>query len=439
MNKTSRGKARERADILIVNAEEMLTLAGSTNKPRTGKQMKELEIVRDGAVAIKEGKIVAVGKTQDIAKTFRGDYVLSAKGKTVLPGFVDPHTHLVFAGSREDEFESRIEGASYVELISSGGDVLRTAKETQKTRTEKLVELGLERLDTMLAHGTTTVEAKSGYGLTPDDELKILEVNKRLNQLHCISVESTFMGAHVVPFEYRGNAAGYVDVVVEETMPKVSELCLAKFCDVFCERGMFSGEQAKLILRAGKRNGLNPKIHADWFSGFGGAEIAADLGAFSADHLDNSSADGLKSMAAKGVSAVLLPAATFSMMSNRYADARLMIDLGVPVALGTDFSASCCVKNLQHVIALSCHLLHITPAEAIIAATINAAHAIGRAAEVGSIEVGKKADIAILGVPNHRFLGYSVGVNLVEKVIANGRLVVDREKQDEPVFLSREV
>ncbi len=437
MNKTPKGRARERIDILIVNAEEMLTLAGSTQKPRLGRQMRELEIIRDGALAIKEGKIVAVGKTHDITKNFRGEYVLSAKGKTVLPGFVDPHTHLVFAGSREDEFQMRVEGASYMEMLGSGGGVLKTAKETQKTRLEKLVEFGLERLDVMLAHGTTTVEAKSGYGLTPDDELKILEANKRLNQLHCVNVLSTFMGAHVVPLEYRGDAEGYVDIVVEEMLPRVAELDLAEFCDVFCERGIFNGEQAKHILTAGKKNGLKPKIHADQLSTLGGAEIASDVGAISADHLNYSSPEGLKSMASRGVEAILLPAATFSMMTSRYADARLMMNVGVPVALGTDFNASCCAKNQQSVISMACHLLHMTPAEAITAATINAAHAVNRATEVGSLEVGKRADVAILNVPNHKFLGYSLGVNLVEKVIANGRLVVDREKQDEPVFLSR--
>jgi imidazolonepropionase len=437
MNKTTKGKTRESADILIVNAEEMLTLAGSSDTPRVGKQMRELDIIRDGAVAIKEGKIVAVGKTNEVTKNFKGEYVLSAKGKTILPGFVDPHSHLIFAGSREDEFQMRVEGASYMDILNSGGGVLKTVKETHKARTEKLVEKGIERLDTMLAHGTTTVESKSGYGLNTEDELKILESNRRLNHLHCMSVVSTFMGANVVPIEYRNATEEYVDIVIEEMIPRIAKAGLAEFCDVFCERGTFSLEQSKRVLFAGKKNGLKPKIHADQMSALGGAEIAADIGAVSADHLNYSSTKGIKAMVEKNVVAVLLPAAIFSMMTGKYPNARLMIDSSAPVALGTDFNASCNVANQQLVISMACHLLRMTPAEAITATTINAAHAICRSHEVGSLEVGKRADVAVLGVPNHMFVGYSFGVNLVEKVIANGRLVVDREKQDEPVFLNK--
>jgi imidazolonepropionase len=437
LNKTSKTRTRESADILIVNAEELLTLAGSSQKPRAGSQMNELEILHDGALAIREGRIVAVGKTPDVTKAFRGENVISAKGKTVLPGFVDPHTHLVFAGSREDEFQMRVEGASYMEILNSGGGVLKTVRETRRARVEKLVELGLERLDDMLAHGTTTVEAKSGYGLTTADELKILEASKRLNQLHCLKVIPTFMGAHAVPIEFRNNTDEYVDLIIEETIPKVAQRGLAEFCDVFCERGTFNVEQTKHVLASGKNYGLKPKIHADHMSTLGGTEIAADVGAVSADHLNFSSTNGIRAMAEKGIVAVLLPAATFSLMMNRYADARLMIDCGVPVALGTDFNANCYIENQQLVIAMACHFMRMTPAEAITATTINAAHAVCRAEEVGSLEVGKRADVAILDVPNHKFLGYSFGVNLVEKVIGNGRLVVDREKQDEPVFLSK--
>ncbi len=436
MSKPSRARTRESADILIVNAEELVTLAGS-QKPRTGKQMRELQIIRDGAVAIREGKIVAVGKTSDVSKTFRGENVINAKGKTVLPGFVDPHTHLVFAGSREDEFQMRVEGASYMEILNNGGGVFKTAKETRRTRVEKLVELGLERMDDMLAHGTTTVEAKSGYGLTTEDEVKILEATRRLNQLHCMNVVSTFLGAYAVPLEYRSNTDEYVDLVVREMIPEVSKQGLAEFCDVFCERGIFNLEQAKRVLIGGKNHGLKPKIHADQMNVLGGAEIAADVGAVSADHLNFASAEGIRALAEKGVVAVLLPAATYSLMMNRYADARLMIDSGVPVALATDFNASCWMENQQLVIAMACYCMRLTPAEAITAATINAAHAVCRAGEVGSLEVGKRADVSILDAPNHKFLGYSFGVNLVEKVIANGRLVVDREKQDAPVFMSK--
>ncbi|MCW4018798.1 MAG: imidazolonepropionase [Candidatus Bathyarchaeota archaeon] len=437
MKKNPKSRKRESVDILIIHAEEMLTLAGSSQTPRTGKQMRDLAIIRDGAVAIREGKIVAVGKTHDVTKTFRGENILNAKGKTVLPGFVDPHTHLVFAGSREDEFQMRIEGASFLEMLNGGDAILKTARETRRARFEKLVERGIERMDTMMAHGTTTVETKSGYGLTTEDEMRILQVTRRINRLHSMCMATTFMGAHAVPFEYKNNVEEYVDILTEEALPKVAQSGMAEFCDVFCERGIFSLEQTKRILVKAKNLGLKPKIHADHMSMFGGTEIAADIGTISADHLNYASAEGVKAMAEKGVVAVLLPVSTFSMLMTRYPDARLMIEYGVPVALGTDFNAGNWTLNQQLVIAMACHLMHITPAEAITAATINAAHAICRAGEVGSLEVGKRADVAVLNVPNHRFLGYSLGVNLVDKVIANGRLVVDREKRVEPIFMNK--
>jgi imidazolonepropionase len=423
--------------LLIVNAEELLTLTGTQGKPRPGKEMHELGVIRDGAIAVREGRIVGVGKTKDVTRVFRAGYIISAQGKTVLPGFVDAHTHLVFAGSREDEFERRVEGASYNEILGSSGGIMKTVKETRKARVEKLVEIGLERLDAMLTHGTTTVEAKSGYGLTTFDELKILDATRRLNQLHSVNVVSTLMSANAIPPECRGNANEYVDLIVGEMIPKVTEKGLAEFCDVFCERGVFSLEQTKRVLVKGKEAGLKPKIHADELSQLGGAEIAADVDAVSAEHLLFSSNEGVKALAKKGVVAVLLPAAAFSMMIGRYADARFMIDSGVPVALGTGFDASCWVENQQLVIAMACHFMRMSPAEAITAATINAACAVRRDSEVGTLEVGKRADIVVLNAPNHSFLGYSFGMNLVDKVIKNGRLVVDREKHDEPVFLNK--
>jgi imidazolonepropionase len=257
--------------------------------------------------------------------------------------------------------------------------------------------------------------------------MKILGAIRRLNQLHCVDVVSTLFGAHAIPLEFRANPHDYVNLVVEDMIPKVAEKGLAEFCDVFCEKGVFSLEQSRRVLVAGKNHGLRPKIHADEMSLLGGAELATDVGAVSADHLLFSSAEGIKAMASKGIVAVLLPAAAFSLMLGRYANARLMVNCGVPVALGTDFNPSCLVENMQLVIAFACHLMKLTPAEAITAATINAAHAIGRAEEVGSLEVGKKADVLVLDVPNHKFLGYHFGANLVDKVIKNGRVVVDEE------------
>jgi imidazolonepropionase len=436
LSKTVKTRAREKADLLIVNAEELVTLAGGTQKPRAGKQMQELGIICNGGLAIKDGRIVAVGKTSDVTKVFKAENVIRANGKTVLPGFVDPHTHLVFAGSREDEFQMRVEGAYYMVILSSGGGILKTVKETRRASAEKLVDFGFKTLNVMLEHGTTTVEAKSGYGLATKDELKILEAIKRLDQLHAVDIVPTFLGAHAIPPEFQGSPMNYVNLVIEEMIPKVAEKRLAEFCDVFCEKGVFSLEQTRRILVAGKNYGLKPKVHADEMSLLGGAELAADIGAVSADHLLFSSDEGIKAMADKGVVAVLLPAAAFSLMGGRYADARKMIEFGVPVALGTDFNPSCWVENQQLVIAFACHFMKLTPAEAITATTINAAHAIGRASEVGSLEVGKKADVIVLDVPNHKFLGYRFGVNLVDKVIKNGRVVVDREKHDELVLPS---
>jgi len=427
LSRAVKAKAREKADLLIVNADELITLNGGSQKPRTGKQMRDLGIIRNGGLAVKDGRIVAVGKTSEVSKGFKAENVISANGKIVLPGFVDPHTHLVFAGSREEEFQMRVEGASYMEILDAGGGILKTVRETRKASAEKLVDFGHKTLDVMLEHGTTTVEAKSGYGLTTKDELKILEAIKRLNQMHAVDTVSTFMGAHAIPSEHRSNPQGYVGLVVEEMIPKVAEKGLAEFCDVFCEKGVFNLEQSKRVLIAGKNHGLKPKVHADEMSMLGGTELAADVGAISAEHVLFSSERGVKAMADKGVVAVLLPAAAFRLMTGRYADARKMIDFGVPVALGTDFNPSCWVENQQLVVAFACHFTRLTPAEAITAATINAAHAINRAAEVGSLEVGKKADVIVLDVPNHKFLGYRFGVNLVDKVIKNGRVVVDRE------------
>jgi imidazolonepropionase len=436
LNKAARPKARENADILVVNAKELLTLADSQTGPRTGKRMRELGIIRDGALAIREGRIVGVGTTREVQRQFRAGYVINAQGKTVLPGFVDPHTHLVFSGSREDEFQMRVESSANMQITDSCG-VLATVRQTRRAKVEALVGLGLERLDVMLSHGTTTVEAKSGYGLTTSDELKILEATKRLNQLHSVNVVSTFMGAHAVPPEYGRNANAYVDLVVGEMIPKVAAKGLAEFCDVLCERGIFNLEQIKRILVNGKAHGLKPKIHADQTGNLGGAELAADVGAISAEHLIFTSIQGVRALVAKGVVAVLLPAVAFSMMAGKYADARMIIDNGVPVALGTGFDACCWMENQQLVMAMACFFMRMTPAEAITAATINAAYAVNRAGEVGSLEVGKRADVLVLGVPNHKFLGYRFGVNLVDKVIKNGRLVVDRDRQDEPIFLSK--
>jgi len=416
---------KKEVDLIIEDANELLTLQGASQKPLIGEGMKELGIITRGSVAINKGKTVAVGKTEDIKGKFVGKEKFDANEKVVMPGFVDPHTHLVFAGSREDEFEKRIQGVPYLAILREGGGILKTVRETRKATREKLVEPSLKTLKVMLEHGTTTVEAKSGYGLTTADETKCLEVMQFLNEKQPIDIVPTFLGAHATPPEYQNNPQEYVNLIIDEMIPTVAKRKLAEFCDVFCEKGVFTTPQSKNILLNAKKHGLKPKLHADELTNIGGAELAAKIKAVSAEHLIFASDEGIKAMAKRGVIAVLLPGAAFSLMTGRYADARKIINLGVPVALGTDYNPSCWTETLQIVIAIACRQMKMTPAEAISAATINAAHAIHRAKEVGSLEVGKKADIIVLNIPSNRFLGYRFGVNIVEKVFKEGKLVVD--------------
>lgn len=419
---------KKKVDLLITNASELVTLQGWSQKPALGVQMRDLGIVRKGSIAIHKGKIFAIGRASEIEGNFSGKECMDATGEVVMPGFVDPHTHLVFAGSREDEFEMRIEGASYMEILQKGGGILRTVRETKRASEAKLVENCKKTLDVMLEHGTTSVEAKSGYGLTLKDELKCLKVIQRLNKEHPVTVVSTFLGAHAIPPEYERNADEYVKLITDEMIPAVANQKLAEFCDVFCEKGVFNRDQSRQILLHGKKYGLKPKLHADEMTPFRGAELAAEVEAVSAEHLLFASNTGLKAMAEKYVVAVLLPAAAFSLMIGKYANARKMIEIGAVVALGTDFNPSCWVENQQIIIALACRQMKMTPAEAITATTINAAHVINRAHEVGSLEAGKKADVVILNIPNHKFLGYRFGANLVDKVIKKGTLVVEEGK-----------
>jgi len=415
----------EEVDLLIENAGEVVTLRGGSRKPLVGEQMKNLGIIKDGSVAVNDGKIVAAGKTREIKRKFWGRETVDADEKLVIPGFVDPHTHLVFAGSREEEFEMRIKGSTYMEILDRGGGILRTVRETRKASRDELFENCGKTLDTMLEHGTTTVEAKSGYGLTTKDEVNCLEVMRALNEKHPIDVVPTFLGAHAIPLEHKNNPDEYVDLVINKMIPEVANQKLAEFCDVFFEKGVFDLSQSKKILLRGKERGLTPKLHADEMTRLGGAELAAEVGAISASHLLFASDHGLKAMDKQGVMAILLPGTSFSLMTGRYADARKMISYGVAVALGTDYNPSCWIENQQIVIALACHQMRMTPSEAITAATINSAHALNRGQTVGSLEAGKKADIAVLDVPNHNFLGYRVGTNLVDIVIKDGKLVVD--------------
>ncbi len=403
----------ENVDLLIKNANEIVTLSGP-NRPRIKNEMNDLSTIKKGDIAVKDGLIFDVGKNLK----YRSEEIIDASKKTVIPGFVDPHTHLVFSGSREFELDMKLKGFSYMDILKKGGGIFYTVEKTRRASEKKLFEEGKKRLDKLLEYGTTTVEAKSGYGLNLEDELKILKVQNKLNEKHALDIESTFLGAHAVPKEM--DAEEYVDIVINEMLPKVKDY--ASFCDVFCERDVFTYAQSKRILEQAKIHGLIPKIHADEIVDTGGAGLAAEVSAISADHLLRSNKKNIKKMADKGVIGVLLPGTPFSLMMNEYADARKMIDIGVPVALATDLNPNCYVENMQFMIQLACFNMKMTPAEAICASTFNAACAIAKQDKIGSIEKGKQADILIMNCSNHLHIPYHFGINHVETVVKNGSI-----------------
>jgi len=417
------------ADIIIANARQLLTLrSDAKGSPVRGERMKELGIVEDGGVAIEGGKITQVGKSEDVLKENElspGGEFVDANGSVVGPGFVDCHTHLVFAGTRAREFEMRLQGLSYQEIAARGGGILSTVRASRAASNETLEAGGLSRLDKMLQVGTTTVEIKSGYGLSVDDEIRTLEVIARLRTLHPMDIVATFLGAHEIPEEFRRDREAYVKLLTESMIPEVSRKRLARFCDVFCEKGVFTVEESERILNCGKQNGLAPKIHAEEFSRSGGSVVAARVGAASADHLRCVEEADIDVLRDAGVIGVLLPGTSFSLALEQYAPARKMIDRGLPVALATDCNpGSSMTESMQIVITLACVEMRMTAAEAITASTINAAFALGCGSECGSLEVGKKGDALILDMEDYRELPYHFGVSNVRHVIKNGRLVV---------------
>ncbi|WP_078393631.1 imidazolonepropionase [Shouchella patagoniensis] len=415
--------------MVIRHAKQVLT--SQTEMPLTGKEMEEgLIVIEDGAVWIEDGQISMVGTDATVWEAYQdsggeGAVILDASNQIVTPGLVDPHTHLVFAGSREEEFEMRLQGSAYMDIMNAGGGIHSTTRSTAAATEQELEDQSRERLNEFLRHGVTTIEAKSGYGLTLENEMKQLRVAKKLDESHPIDIVSTFMGAHAVPLEYKNNTDDFVQIVIEEMIPIVAKEGLAVFNDVFCEKGVFTPEQSKQILEAGKQYGLIPKIHADEIVSYGGAELAAEVGAISADHLLQVSDEGIEKMAKAGVIGVLLPATAFFLLESA-ANARKMIKKGVPVALSTDRNpGSSPTESMPFVMNLACLTMGMTPKEVISAATINAAYAIGKAQEVGSLEVGKKADVVLWNAPNYTFLQYHVGVNMVDTVIKNGEIVVE--------------
>jgi len=417
----------KKATLLIKNAKQLLTLSSDKKGPRTGKDMEDVGIIEDGAVAVSDKKIIAVGKTEDVLAKVKVDKktkVINAEDKVVLPGFVDCHTHPVFGATREEEFELRIKGKSYEEIAQAGGGIRSSVRSVRQLSKDELIRLALPRLDRFLSYGTTTIEAKSGYGLSLKDEIKILEVIKKLNQIHPLSLIPTFLGAHEIPDEYREKRQEYIDLLIEQMIPEVAKRKLALFCDVFCEKDVFSIDESKKILETAQSYGLKPKLHADQLISFGGSELAAEVKAVSADHLEFISDSGIEKMKQSGTTAVLLPGAVFGLGKDNYPAARKMIDMGLPVALATDFNpGSSFTESMPMILSLACLRMKLTPAEAITAATINSAYAIDKGDSIGSLEPGKKADIVIWDVKNYKEIPYHYGVNLVSAVIKNGEMI----------------
>ncbi len=409
-------------DILIKNAAELLTCKSLNPKmPKVGKDLANLRIITNGAVGIKNGRIVFVGKTNK-AK-FSARIIIDAKDKVVMPGFVDCHTHAIFAGSRENEFLKKLQGMAYLDILKQGGGILSTVEKTRKASKEELYRLAIKRFKQIIEYGTTTVEVKSGYGLTFKDEKKILEVASMLEKKLPIDIVRTYLGAHAVPKDLKKEQ--YIKEVLS-SLKKIKQY--AEFCDVFCEKGIFTVKETYEILTAAKKSGFKLKLHGEQYNILNSPELAVKLKAVSVDHLDHISEFGIKTLKDSGVIGVLLPGVTFYLNEERYAPARKLINRNVAVAIATDFNPGSCPSfNMQLMITLACLKMKMLPAEAINSTTINAAFAIDRASEIGSLEVGKKADLIILGVKNHNMLPYYFGVNLVEKVIKNGKMIFKKK------------
>jgi imidazolonepropionase len=411
------------ADFLIEHASVVATCAGPA--PRRGRAQRDITPLTDAVVAARRGLIVYAGPRAGLADHVdieRGATRVDASGCTVVPGFVDAHTHVCFAGDRRDELRRRLAGATYEEIAAAGGGIVRTVEATRAASEDDLVEATRPRLDEMLACGTTTAEAKSGYGLTTDSELRQLRAIRRLDEQHVIDLVPTFMGAHEIPADYRSRRADYVAMVTGEMLPRVAEEGLAEWCDVFCEQGVFTQEESAAVLAAGRRFGLQPRIHADEFAPSGGSLVAAEAGARSADHLLHVDERGIDALASANVCATLLPVAAFYLRLGRYAPARALIDRGIPVALGTDINPGAGFSpSMPFAMTIACFAMTMTLEEALIAATLNAAWSIGRADSVGSLEAGKLMDAVIVKGDLADVL--RVGASPIRMVVKRGAVV----------------
>ncbi len=417
----------KKATLLIKNIGQLVTMAGPA--PRIGDQLKDIGLIENGGIAAAGNEILAVGLSKEVegqTPLAEGCTVIDAKGAVVTPGLIDPHTHPVFAKTRENEFEMRIQGKSYMEIAQAGGGIRASVRDLRTTSKQVLQDKTRERLDRMLRHGTTTIEAKSGYGLSTESEIKQLEIIQNLNEKHPIDLIPTFLGAHEVPDEYRDRREEYIEIINNDMLPKVMEGRLAEFSDIFTEEGVYNIEESRRIQQAAKKAGLKLKFHADELKSVGGAELAAEMGAISADHLVYISENGIKAIAASGTVAVLLPGTTFSLGGKQYAPARKMIEEGVVIALSTDCNpGSSYSESMPFMASLAGLELKMTAAEALSAMTVNAACAIDRRGKIGQLQTGLAADMVLWQMNDYREMPYHYAVNLVSRVVKAGKVVVN--------------
>ncbi len=417
-------------DLLVHSAAQLCVIPTQGGSPQRGIALGELGLIADGAVAIATGRVVAVGSTQELVSQYRATREIDARGKVVCPGFVDPHTHLVWMGDRAAEFEQRIAGATYMEIMAAGGGIMSTVRATREVSVDELVAAMRPRLDRLLAHGATTVEVKTGYGLETAAELRQLEAIVTLDRSHPATLVPTFLGAHAVPAEFKGRADTYVDMVIHEMLPAVVEKSRAlgserlPFCDVFCEDGAFDLAQSRRILEAARALGFPLKIHVDEFASLGGTRLAVELGATSADHLVTTPPEDIAALGAAETVAVSLPCTPFGLGHRDYTPARALLEAGAALALASDCNpGTAWNESLPFVIALACRYLRLTPAQALVAATLNAACALGLGDRVGSLAPGYAGDLLILDAPDYRHLGYRFGTNPVAMVVKGGEVV----------------
>lgn len=408
--------------LAVVNCSQLVTLAGP-NRPRAGAEMRELSIIEDGAMLVRDGRIERVGTRAEIEPLIDGGCeIFDAGGRVVTPGFVDAHAHPVFAGNRADEFEQRSAGATYQEIAARGGGIRSTVRRTRAASEEELLTAALRREEWFLCTGTTTVEAKSGYGLSTEDELKMLRVVRELNARGRLSYVPTFLGAHEVPDEYRGRSAEYVELVVKEMLPRVGREGLAEFCDVFCEERVFTIEESRRVLTSARSLGFGLRVHADQLTRGGGAALAAELRAKTADHLEHTDAEGIAALKRACVQPVLLPGSVYALGSTRYPDARAMIDGGLAVVLATDFNpGSSPTPSMTMILSLASTHMRMTPAESLTAATVNAAYSLNRGGEVGTLEAGMRADFVAHDCEDYRELAYFFGIEHARAAFVGGR------------------